>query len=177
MNLLLILAGDARVSQNRSILKRLRIAEAEGKNLKSEVDRFLMMYHSTPRSITGVPPAELLYGRTYRTKLPQLCEIVMDSEVRVRGAKGKGKGKIYADYNRNAVESTIQTGNKELMKQGKKNRLSTTLKSKPFTVMQKNGNQIVIWADSGVQYRWNVTHVKKLLEQEPVAKQDELEQE
>ena len=57
--------------QNRSILKRLRIAQAEGKNLKSEVDRFLMMYRSTPHSITGVASAELLYGRTYCTKLPQ----------------------------------------------------------------------------------------------------------
>ncbi len=53
--------------QNRSILKRLRIAQAEGRNLKSEVDTFLMRYRSTPPSTTGVPPAELLYGRKYRT--------------------------------------------------------------------------------------------------------------
>lgn len=162
--------------QNRSILKRLRIAQAEDKNLKSEDDRFLMMYRSTPHLITGVAPAELLYGRTYRAKLPQLRESVVDSEVRDRDAERKRKGKIYADYKRNAVENTIQTGDKVLMKQ-KKNKLSTTLKSEPFTVIQKNGNQIVIRADSGVQYKRNVTHVKKLLEQEPMAKQDELEQE
>ena len=106
--------------QNRSILKRLRIEQAEGKNLKSEVDRFLMMYRSTPHSITGVAPAELLYGRTYRTKLPQLREIVVDSEVRDRDAERKRKGKIYADNKRNAVESTIQTGDKVLMRQEKK---------------------------------------------------------
>ena len=163
--------------QNRSILKRLRIAQAEGKNLKSEVVRFLMMYSSTPHSITGVAPAELLYGRTYRTKLPQLREIVVDSEVRYRDAERKRKGKIYADNKRNAVESTIQTGDKVLMRQEKKNKLSTTFKSEPFTVIQKNGNQIVIRADSGVQYKRNVTHVKKLMEQEPMVKQDELEQE
>ena len=63
------------------------------------------------------------------------------------------------------------------MRQEKKNKLSTTFKDKPFTVIQKNGNQIVIRADSEVQYKRNVTHVKKLMEQEPMAKQDELEQE
>ena len=149
--------------QNRSILKRLRIAQAEGKNLKSEVDRFLMMYRSTPHSITGVAPAELLYGRTYRTKLPQLREIAVDSEVRDRDAERKRKGKVYADYKRNAVESTIQTGDKVLMRQKKKNKLSATFKGEPFTAFQKNGNQIVIRADSGVQYKRNVTHVKKLM--------------
>ena len=51
------------------------------------------------------------------------------------------------------------------------------LHGEPFTVIQKNENQIVIRADSGVQYKRNVTHVKKLMEQEPMAKQDELEQE
>ena len=36
--------------QRHSILKRLRIAQAEGRNWKSEIDNFLMMYRSTPHS-------------------------------------------------------------------------------------------------------------------------------
>ena len=36
--------------QNRSVLKRLRIAQAEDRNWKSEIDNFLMMYRSTPHS-------------------------------------------------------------------------------------------------------------------------------
>ena len=50
--------------QNRSILKRLRIAQAEGRNWRSEIDDFLMMYRITPHSTTGVSPAELLFGTT-----------------------------------------------------------------------------------------------------------------
>ena len=55
---------------NRSILKRLRIAQAEGRNGKSEMDNFLMMYRSTPHSTTGVSQTELLFRRHIRTNYP-----------------------------------------------------------------------------------------------------------
>ena len=38
--------------------------------------------------------------------------------------------------------------------------LSTTYKQSPFTVVQKNGNRVLVEAD-GIQYRPNLTHVKK----------------
>ena len=56
--------------QNRSILKRLRIAQAEGRNWKSEMDKFVMMYRRTPHSTTGVRPEELLFRRHIRTIYP-----------------------------------------------------------------------------------------------------------
>ncbi len=37
--------------------------------------------------------------------------------------------------------------------------------SLPFTVVQKDGNSVVVEAD-GIQYRWNVTHVKKSLKRD-----------
>ena len=40
--------------QNRAILKRLRIAQAEGRDWRSQMDDFLMMYRSTPHSTTGI---------------------------------------------------------------------------------------------------------------------------
>ena len=99
-------------------------------------------------------------GERIVPNFPKLREIVVDSEVRDRDAEKKRKGKIYADHKRNAVESTIQTGDKVLMRKEEKNKLSTTFKGEPFTVIQKNGNQIVIRADSGVQYKQNVTHLR-----------------
>ena len=45
------------------------------------------------------------------------------------------------------------------------NKLSTPFKQVPFTVVQKNGNSVLVEAD-GVQYRRNVTHVKRYLEPE-----------
>ena len=141
--------------QNRSILKRLRIAQAEGRNCRSEMDDFLMMYRSTPHSTTGVSPAELLFGRRIRTKLPQLQEFTVEDEVRDRDSERKEKGKVYADCKRNAQENKIQEGDKVLLRQEKENKLSTTYKQSRFTA-------------DGVQYRRNVTHVKKYLERDNV---------
>ena len=64
--------------QNPTILKRLRISKAEGRDRRSQMDDFLMMFRSTPHSTTGVSPAELLFGRDIRTKLPQLQEFTCD---------------------------------------------------------------------------------------------------
>lgn len=151
--------------QNRTILKRLRISQAEGRDWRSQMDDFLMMYRSTPHSTTGVSPAELLFGRKIRTKLPQLQEFTCDDEVRDRDSERKEKGKMYADCKRNACENDIQKGDKVLLRQERDNKLSTPFKQVPFTVVQKNGNSVLVEAD-GVQYRRNVTHVKRYLERE-----------
>ena len=84
------------------------------------------MYRSTPHSTTGVSPAELLFGRRIRTKLPQLQEFTVEDEVRDRDSERKEKGKVYADCKRNAQESKIQEGDKVLLRQEKENKLSTT---------------------------------------------------
>ena len=61
--------------QNRSIMKRVRIAQAEGRDWRSELDKFLIMYRSTVHTITGV--SQLLFGRKIRTKLPELTTMSM----------------------------------------------------------------------------------------------------
>ena len=93
--------------QNRSILKRLRITQAEGRNWKLAMDNFLVMYRSTPHSTTGVSPAELVFRRRIRTKLPHLKQFSIEDEVRDRDSKRKNKGKVYADCQRNARERAI----------------------------------------------------------------------
>ena len=44
--------------QNRPLLKRMRIAQAEGKQWKEEVRKYLIAYRSIPHTTTGVSPAE-----------------------------------------------------------------------------------------------------------------------
>ena len=129
------------------------------------MDDFLMMYRSTPHSTTGVSPAELLFGRKIRTKLPRLQECTCEDEVRDRDNERKEKGKMYTGCKRNARENDIQKGDKVLLRQERDNKLSTPFKQVPFTVVQKNGNSVLVEAD-GVQYRRNVTLVKKYLERE-----------
>lgn len=97
--------------QNRSILKRLKIAHAEQKNWRSEILKFLIMYRSTPHTTTGVSPAELMLGRRMRTKLPELEKSkFVEEEVREQDAWKKYKGKEYYDKINQAKESRIERG-------------------------------------------------------------------
>ena len=125
------------------------------------MDKFLVMYRSTT---TGVSPAGLLFRRLNRTKLPHLQEFSIEDEVRDRDSERKEKGKVYADCQRNERESEIR-GDKVLLRQEKEKKLSTPYKQSPFTVIQKNGNSVLVEAD-GVQYRRNVTHVRKYFERD-----------
>lgn len=78
--------------QNRSLLKSMRIAQAERKNWRNELVRYLATYITTPHTVTGVCPAESLFGRKIRTKLPKLREtIVNDEELRDRDWEKKLK--------------------------------------------------------------------------------------
>ena len=117
--------------QDRSILKRLQIAQAEGRDLKSELDNFLTMYRSTPHSTTGISPTELLCRRTYRTKLPQLSEFWTESEVKDRDSERKEKGKVYAENRRKACDSNIQKGD-TVIEAGEKEQVIHIIHTKSF---------------------------------------------
>ena len=58
--------------QNRTLLKYMRIVQSQGKDLKTELNKFLLAYRTTPHSTTGIAPAEMLFRRKIRTKLPEM---------------------------------------------------------------------------------------------------------
>jgi len=154
--------------QNRSILKRLRISQSQNRNWRLDLDDYLIMYRSTPHSVTGMSPAEMLFGRKIRTCVPEINTYRReDSEIRDRDSEKKGKGKVYSDAKRNAKESEIVPGDKVLLKQNRNNKLDTPFSSDKYTVIDKNGNSVVVRADDGTEYRRNVTHMKKMNEQNP----------
>ena len=98
--------------QNRSLLKRIRIAQIEKRNWKEELGSLLIMYRATPHSTTEASPAELLFRRKLRTRIPGISEElpVDDQEVRDRDSEAKEKGKLYADEKRCARESDVKEG-------------------------------------------------------------------
>ncbi|CAB4019492.1 Hypothetical predicted protein, partial [Paramuricea clavata] len=61
--------------------------------------------------------------------------------------KGKKKGRSMLI---SKIESNIQAGDNVLMKQDKKNKLSTFFNPEPFRVLQKNGNSVLVEADTGI---------------------------
>ena len=157
-------------------MKRVRIAHAEGRDWKSELDKFLIMYRNTPHTTTGVCPSQLLFGRKLRTKLPELFDYnVNDLKVRDRDAERKEKGKIYyySDKRRRAIKTDIHAGDQVLVKQDREHKLSTPFNTSPFKVVEMNGNRAIVESNEGVQYKRNVTHLKKFYERECTTMPDE----
>ena len=58
--------------QSRALLKRIQIARGENKNWKDEPNVYLLMYRTTPHSTTCISPAELMFNRKIRSKLPKI---------------------------------------------------------------------------------------------------------
>lgn len=81
--------------ENRSLLKAMRLFQAEGKNWHAELNRFSLAYQSTNQTPTGVSPAELFFRKKLTTKLPELKEVdkhqstVLFQEVRHPDAEKK----------------------------------------------------------------------------------------
>ena len=150
--------------QNRSILKVLRIAQLEGKPWKTELNRFLLAYRTTPHSATGHPPASLIFNRTVRGKLPALEMVHEDTEVRDNDTRAKHAMAEYANHRRQApVHQEINPGDAVLMKKATLgNKLDTPFHPDPHTVISTTGDQVVVESPDGVPYRRNIQFLKKV---------------
>ena len=92
---------------NSTMMKVIRIAEVEKKPWKEELQKFLFQYRTTPHTVTGVSPAEMLMGRKLRNKLPKMQmraepmdELQWQMQIRERDARRKRYEKEYADKKR-----------------------------------------------------------------------------
>ena len=141
----------------------MRIAVAEGKDWQSEMYKFLIAYRSTPHEITGESPAKRMFRREIRTKLPEFHEQMCDTDqtARDRDAELKQRGKDYAD--RNARDSNIDTGDKVLLQQAKKDKLSTRYVENPLTVVDRTGSKVTVETEDGKRYVRNSAHLRKFI--------------
>lgn len=150
--------------QNRSLMKRIRIAQAESKDWKKEIRKYLFAYRTTPHSTTGVSPAELMFRRKLRTKLPQvenLQENVFDEEMRDKDVYSKYRNKLYVDEKRGAVDCDLEPGDSVLLKKAVKDKMDTPYHAEPYTLVQKTGNSCVVESPEGVTLKRNSEFVKK----------------
>lgn len=155
--------------QNRSILKRLKIAYSENKNLKEELDEYLYMYTATPHSTTGRSPAEMMFGRKFNEKIPTIFrnQHKEDDSIKDKDFEQKIKRKIYHDQKQNAKPSNIEVGDQVLMKRLSGNKLATAFLPTPLTVLKKHDNVVQAERDDGKIVTRNSTHFKRV-ENEPI---------
>ena len=152
--------------QNRSLLKSIRAAHAEGKNWREELNKFLLAYRSTPHSTTGKSPAALLFRRRLTTKLPELVDVedeemeVSDQGVRDRDTQRKQSNKDYVDKKFHARNREVREGDTVLLEKKKENKLSPSYEKEPYEVTSRYGDQVVLRSPQGVQYKRNLQHIK-----------------
>lgn len=153
--------------QNQSLLKRMKIAQAEKKNWQEEVLTYIAAYRAMPHPSTGRSPAELLYNRKLRTKIPELQLFSnYDQDVRDRDAEKKGLSKLYADEKRGAKQSDITLGDTVLRRQEIQGKLDTPFHPDPCKVIQKAGSKITVETPEGATVSRNSSFFKKLQDSE-----------
>lgn len=152
--------------QNRSLLKRLKISQEAKRNWQDDLQNYLLMYRSTPHSITGKTPSEMLFNRNIRDKLPSMnqAKILSDDEARDHDMENKFKGKMYADRKRRAKLNEIKEGDMVLAKRPvTTNKLATEFDPTTFQVIKRNGAEVTIQNPETLsQYRRNISHVKRI---------------
>ncbi|XP_065224410.1 uncharacterized protein K02A2.6-like [Planococcus citri] len=100
--------------QNRSLQKIIKIAVLEKKDIQSELNKYLLMYRSTPHSTLGKSPAELLFNRRIQDKLPTLRPFVEEAEVREKDRLNKSKS-IMASGKPLPLNQKLQVGDEVLI--------------------------------------------------------------
>ena len=150
---------------NRCLGKAIQIAVSEGKVWKQELHRYLFQYRVTPHSITSVAPCELLFNRKVRGKLPSLSvpKIVNFHKTAKDNEQQKQiSQKTYIDQRRKAKYSPISVGDCVLVKQEKRNKLSTRFSTTPYTVISRTGTKITARNSQNYTLTRNVSHFKKI---------------
>lgn len=147
--------------QNASLMKRIRIAQSDGLDWKKELRKYVTVYRSITHPSTNKSPAELLFNRKIRGKLPELLEANTDLEVCDRDNEQKAKSKLYADTRRGAQQSEIGVGDTVLLRQDKTDKFTTTFNATPHKIVSRTGNKVVVEAPTGARYARNTTFVKR----------------
>ena len=135
----------------------------EGKNPKQEMYKLLRQYRATPHSSTGRAPAEVLFNRPFKTRLPNLARPTHGSQgLKEKHDASKATQKHYKDLKANVRPHTISVGDKVLL-------LQTTTKQRPwydplpYLVTRVQGTQITVSREDGKTFTRDAQRLKKVL--------------
>lgn len=147
---------------NRTILKVLRIARSEGKDLESAMTEFSMAYKATPHVATGRTPYSLMFGREMRTKLPMVSDCVQGTDEEVSDSDALYKYKMKESADTGARDNPIAQGDTVVVRRENRGKLDTAYSPEPYQVVDIRGSDMVCSSPSGKVLRRHVSVAKKL---------------
>ena len=129
----------------RTLKKTMQSSNLEGRQWQHDLFDFLLLYRSSLHCSTNESPSSLLMKRNIRNKLPSLEEDLKAIEPQTGTVSFDSKSKAYQiKYNkRYSSKVTINTGDKVLMKQIKRNKLSTNFSPEPMKITQIQRSQVM----------------------------------
>ena len=159
---------------NRTILKVLKIAKSENKDLQKALREFTVAYSSTPHTATGMTPLALMFGRETRTKLPMLSNELSGTAAEAHDCDAVHKQKMKDYTDRRSKDSEVQKGDAVLLRQENRGKLDTNYGPEKHTVVGLEGSDMVCSGPSGSMIRRNVSCAKKIQasESSPVVSSD-----
>ena len=115
------------------------------KDPKMQLQKHLKMYRATPHPTTGKSPAELLFARKFRTKLPDIRTNPAREDIqqaRDQDRKEKARQKMYKDNKSNVRPHNIKEGDTILLER-KTTKANSPYDPQPYTAEAVHGTQIV----------------------------------
>ena len=104
-----------------------------------------------------------MFDRELKSKLPELRQgsSILNENVRDRDWSQKLTQKVYADERRGATGSPVVPGSQILLKNTKSTgKLAANFEKEPYTVVTKEGREVIVKSNEGVLYRRNSSFVK-----------------
>ena len=148
----------------KPLVKAIKAAHVENRPWPQELSKFLLTYGSTPHSTTNIPPSQLLYNRQICAILPTLPSehkiVNRQQKAKENQELRKEKGRNYAKQRRGPKESLIKVGDRVLIKQKKRNKLSTNFSTTPYVIKSAIGTRLTA-EHSGHKTTRNASFFKK----------------
>lgn len=122
-----------------------------------EINKHLRVQRATPHISTGKPPAEILFGRKYKSRLPDIRPNMAKDrqdikEAVVEDKLAKERQKKYKDLKSYVKDHNLTPGDTVLLER-KKTKYTTPYDPSPYTVRETHGSQITATRDKVVRTR------------------------
>ena len=119
----------------------------EGKNPVLEINKHLRVQRATPHPSTGKAPAEIMYNRKYKTRLPDMRKDPAATredvvEARRKDKEAKDRQKRYKDAKSTVKIHDIHVGDNILLVR-KQSKADSPYDPDPYKVIEVHGTQIV----------------------------------